>query len=106
MIDVIFPSRVLYSTEKLLRPRRRRRLTVDCHQFCVQLGDGDGRNTKEQAKEQRGEAISQLREKVPARPTFSINRSENSPFLALTLAQSAVRARFSSRTHGSDPCVL
>lgn len=86
--------------------RRRHRPTVDCHQFCVHLGDSDGWNQKEQTKEQRGEAISQLREKVPAWPTFSINSSENSPFLALTLAQSAVPARFSRRPQGSHPCIL
>lgn len=78
-----FPHTFLYLTEKLLLPRRS---TVAPHQFCVQLGDGKGRNKKEQTKEQRGEAISQLQEKVPALPAFPINRRENLPFLALTLA--------------------
>lgn len=100
----VFPSRVLYSTGNVLH--RRRRPTGDSHQFCVHVGDANGWNKKEQPKEQRGEAISQLREKVPAWPTFSISRRENSPFLALTLAQSAVSARFNSHTRSSDPCML
>lgn len=79
---------------------------VAFHQFCVRLGGGNGENKKEQSKEQRGEAISQLQEKVPALPTFSINRRENLPFLALTLVQSTVPARFNTHTQGSDPCIL
>lgn len=78
-----FPHTFLYLTEKVLLPRRS---TVAPHQFRVQLGDGKGRNKREQTKEQRGEAISQLQEKAPGLPTFSINRRGNLPFLALTLA--------------------
>lgn len=82
LINVVIPSHVPVLNGETSPPRRS---TVAPHQFCVQLSDGKGRNKKEQTKQQRGGAISQLQEKVLALPTFSINRRENLPFLALTL---------------------